>query len=133
MSESMGVEVHRVAIDAGGVEKGVADGDLIIGFPLGKIERVRGTGGSRLVIMAVRCDGWHVPEVVLGAGRRVDGGGCDVRPAWDGRCESDGEAENNLRNNPSRQSGFTPLVFPQDLERCQVAAPQARKGQVHTA
>lgn len=57
-------EMDGIAIEAGCVEKGVSDGDLIVGFPLGKIERVRWTGGSRLVIMAVRCNGGHVPGVV---------------------------------------------------------------------
>lgn len=93
---SMGFEVDGVAIEAGSVEKGVPDGDLVIGFPLGEIEGVRGTGGSRRMVVAVGCDGGHVPG--------VDEGGCDVRPAWDGGDGADGETGRGQRRT-NRGSG----------------------------
>lgn len=116
LRESMGFEVDRVAIEAGGVEKGVPDGDLVIGFPLGEIEGVGGTGGSRRTVVAVGCDGGHVPG--------VDKGGCDVRPAWDGGDGADGEIEDNSKRAEERpkvsRSGPSTtdlqLVIPQD--RC---------------
>jgi hypothetical protein len=60
--ETVCLQVAGVAIGAGGIEKSVADRNLIVGFPLGDVERVRGTDASRVVIMAVSRDGWHVPD-----------------------------------------------------------------------
>lgn len=60
--EMVRLQMACVAIGAGGIEKGVADRSLIVGFPLGDVERVRGTDASRMVIMAVGRDRWHVPD-----------------------------------------------------------------------
>lgn len=73
----MWFEAAHIAIGAGRVEKSVANrGGLLVGFPLGDVKGVRGTGIGGL-IGGVGYDGGHVPS-------RVHGGLLSVFPTASG-------------------------------------------------
>lgn len=102
MMKTMGFQAAHIAIGPRCVEKGVAHRGLFDGFARSDIERVRGTGTGRLMLMigAVRHDGGHDPQLLgtdvlsdvkltlsdkmffcVWIGQRAV---CDVRSAWNG-------------------------------------------------
>lgn len=71
----IGVEVARITI--GGVQEGIPDGGLVVGFAMLLIERMVGICRRGRVLTLTRGERWH------GDSDDEPGSVSDVRPAWD--------------------------------------------------